>query len=69
MNKYHIEYLDPAIELIKCRLDDLDMREPDEYEGVEEEVYYLKTTYQLLIDLESGKKGVLSLGEQQSTNK
>ena len=45
------------------------MREPDEYEGVEEEVYYLKTTYQLLIDLESGKKGVLSLGEQQSTNK
>lgn len=68
MPKNCIEYLDPAIELIKCRLDDLDMREPDEYEGVEEEVYYLKTTYQLLIDLESGKR-VVSLGEPQSTNK
>lgn len=64
-----VDYLDPAIQLIKCRLDDLEMREPNEYEGVEEEVYYLNTTYQLLVDLESGKKGVLSLGEPQSTNK
>jgi len=69
MPKNCIEYLDPAIELIKCRLDDLDMREPNEYEGVEEEVENLNKAYQLLIDLESGKKGVLSLGEQQSTNK
>ena len=68
MPKNCIEYLDPAIQLIKCRLDDLDMREPNEYEGVEEEVYYLKTTYQLLVDLESGKR-VVSLGEPQSTNK
>jgi len=69
MPKNCIEYLDPAIELIKCRLDDLDMREPNEYEGVEEEVENLNKAYQLLIDLESGKRWVLSLGEPQSTNK
>ena len=68
MPKNCIEYLDPAIQLIKCRLDDLDMREPNEYEGVEEEVYYLNTTYQLLVDLESGKR-VVSLGGPQNTNK
>ena len=38
MHKNCIEYLDPAISLIKWRLDDLDMREPNEYEGGEEEV-------------------------------
>tara|TARA_R100000963_G_scaffold34343_1_gene27843 strand:+ start:410 stop:619 length:210 start_codon:yes stop_codon:yes gene_type:complete len=69
MPKNCIEYLDPAIELIKCRLDDLDMREPNEYEGVEEEVESLNKAYQLLVDLESGKRWVLSLGEPQSTNK
>ena len=65
MPKNHIEYLDTAIELINWRLDELKDADHSRYE---EEVNNLNKTYQLLVDLESGKRWILSLGDSQRTN-
>jgi len=59
-----LDYLDSAIELLKCRVGDLEDRTPEEdYVGAKEELVELNKTYDLLCDLSAGKKWVLSKDE------